>query len=53
MKRARKMGKMDLIPENWKASEKEDVEVLDVKQEAEFLASLAEFQILESEIDSI
>lgn len=48
MKRAKALGKEDLIPENWKVSEKSDETT-----EAEFLASLAEFQILEAETDLI
>ena len=45
MKRAKALGKENLIPENWKASEKSD--------DAEFFASLAEFQLLEAETDII
>lgn len=52
MKRAKDLGKEDLIPENWKASEKSE-DVADETTQAEFLASLAEFQILEAETDLI
>lgn len=53
MKRAKEMGKEDLIPEEWMSAEKQTEEPLDVKQEAEFLSALAEFQMLEAEIDNI
>ena len=52
MKRAKALGKEDLIPENWKASEKSE-DAADETTQAEFLASLAEFQILEAETDLI
>jgi uncharacterized membrane protein YkoI len=52
MKRAKALGKEDLIPENWKASEKSE-DIADETTQAEFLASLAEFQILEAETDLI
>ncbi len=52
MKRAQDLGKEDLIPENWSASEKSE-EIADETTQAEFLASLAEFQILEAETDLI
>jgi hypothetical protein len=47
MKRAKDMGKEDLIPENWMAKEKAD------EVDGEFLKALAEFQLLEAEIDTI
>ena len=46
MKRARALGAESLIPENWKAKASE-------KSDADFLAALAEFQILEAETDII
>ena len=46
-KRAREMGKEELIPENWMAKKKAD------EVDGEFLKALAEFQILEAEIDTI
>ena len=52
MKRAQDLGKEDLIPENWSASEKSE-EIADETTQAEFLASLAELQILEAETDLI
>lgn len=50
MKRARALGAESLIPENWKAKASEKTEEA---SDAEFLAALAEFQILEAETDII
>ena len=50
MKRARALGAESLIPENWKAKAGEKTEDA---PDAEFLAALAEFQILEAETDII
>jgi uncharacterized membrane protein YkoI len=56
IKRAKEMGKEELLPENWMSSEKTEEAVEEKasdESDAAFLAAIAEFQILESEIDSI
>ncbi len=54
MKRAKALDMESILPENWKSgsSEKDAIIGSEAVNDAEFLASLAEFQLLEEQIDN-
>ena len=49
IKRAREMGKEDMLPENWTSGKKDDATGM-TADDVEFLKSLAEFEALTSEV---
>lgn len=51
MKRAREMGREDMIPANWTAAKKENVDAIEVN-DAVFMQSLVEFEMLMNEDNS-
>ena len=51
IKRAREMGKEEMIPAAWTSAKKEDAEVNDIN-DASFMRSLVEFEMLMNEDDS-